>query len=91
MTEETKAPEAEAVAPEAEAAPGLSLNDLVSVSRIIDLAVKRGAFNASEAAQVGAVWNRVAAFLETVAPQKAAGDEAAADEAPAAEAAEGDA
>ena len=90
MTEETKAPEAEAVAPEVEAAPGLSLNDLVSVSRIIDLAVKRGAFNASEAAQVGAVWNRVAAFLETVAPQKAAGDEAT-EEAPAAEAPEGDA
>lgn len=88
MTEETKAPEAEAET--TEAAPGLSLNDLVSVSRIIDLAVKRGAFNASEAAQVGAVWNRVAAFLETVAPQKAAGDEAT-EEAPATEAPEGDA
>lgn len=88
MTEETKAPEAEAET--TEAAPGLSLNDLVSVSRIIDLAVKRGAFNASEAAQVGAVWNRVAAFLETVAPAKAAGDEAT-EEAPATEAPEGDA
>lgn len=88
MTEETKAPEAEAST--AEAAPGLSLNDLVSVSRIIDLAVKRGAFNASEAAQVGAVWNRVAAFLETVAPAKAAGEDEAA-ESPAAEAPEGDA
>jgi hypothetical protein len=86
MTEETKAPEAEAET--TEAAPGLSLNDLVSVSRIIDLAVKRGAFNANEAAQVGAVWNRVAAFLETVAPAKASGEE---EEAPAAEAAEGEA
>ena len=88
MTEETKAPEAEAET--TQAAPGLSLNDLVSVSRIIDLAVKRGAFNANEAAQVGAVWNRVAAFLETVAPAKASGEEAA-EEAPAAEAAEGEA
>ena len=82
MSEETQAPEASADAGENEAqAPSLSVNDLAAVAQIIDLAVQRGAFKAAEAGQVGQVFDKVAAFVQSV--QEAQKDAAPAEEAPA--------
>ena len=82
MSEETQAPEASADAGENEAqVPSLSVNDLAAVAQIIDLAVQRGAFKAAEAGQVGQVFDKVAAFVQSV--QEAQKDAAPAEEAPA--------
>ena len=42
---------------------GLSLNDITACVSIIDIVTKRGAFEGSEMADVGAVRNRLATFL----------------------------
>lgn len=63
------------VTPEAEQkAPELGIADLQNLRTLIDVAVRRGTFNASELSSVGAVFDRVNAFLNAVAPKK---DEAA--------------
>ena len=59
------------------------VNDLSAVAQIIDLAVQRGAFKGAEASQVGQVFDKVAAFVQSV--QEAQKDSAAAEEAPASE------
>ena len=64
MSEETQAPAAEA-------APKVTVNELVNVYAIIDLASKRGAFQASELSAVGSVANKVKAFVDHVQTQKA--------------------
>jgi hypothetical protein len=74
-----------------ETVPGLGMGDLVTISRIIDLASKRGAFSAEESAIVGAVWTRLAAFLRhnmpaEEAPAQAEAPAEAPTEAPATEA-----
>jgi hypothetical protein len=79
MSEETQAPEAQA---EASAPPAVTVNDLANVYAIIDLASKRGAFQASELSAVGSVANKVKAFVDHIQAQAAAAEEAAA-EAPA--------
>jgi hypothetical protein len=63
----------EEVAPPVEN-PGLSLNDITACVSIIDIVTKRGAFEGSEMADVGAVRNRLATFL---AAAKAAREPAA--------------
>ena len=73
MSEETQSTEAST-----EAAPSVTVNDLVNVYSIIDLASKRGAFQASELAAVGTVANKVKAFIDHVQAQAAAAEEAAA-------------
>jgi len=56
--------------------PSVSVNDLVNVYNIIDLASKRGAFQANELAAVGAVANKVKEFVDHVqAAQEAAAKE----------------
>ena len=54
LTEEVTPPTADA---------GLSLNDITACVSIIDIVTKRGAFEGPEMADVGAVRNRLAAFL----------------------------
>ena len=77
MTEENKKPEAPASAEAPAEAPMVTVNDLVNVYNIIDLASKRGAFQAAELSSVGAVANKVKAFVDHVqAQQKAAADAA---------------
>ena len=77
MTEENKQPEAPASAEAPAQAPMVTVNDLVNVYNIIDLASKRGAFQAAELASVGAIANKVKAFVDHVqAQQKAAADAA---------------
>lgn len=58
MSEETQV--------EAPAAPAVTVNDLVNVYAVIDLASKRGAFQAAELSAVGAVANKIKAFIDFV-------------------------
>jgi len=65
----------------------LGVVDLQNAAQVIDVAVTRGAFRAAEAAQVGTVFNRLAAFIQSVQEQQGDGKSAeAVDEAPATEA-----
>ena len=60
------APEAPAPAAPAEAeAPSLGVQDLQNAAQIIDIAMSRGAFRANEAAQVGAVYNKIDTFIKS--------------------------
>ncbi len=47
----------------------LSIGDLKNLSTIIDVASTRGAFKANEMAGVGALYNKLQAFLAKVAPE----------------------
>ena len=75
MTEEKIEPTlTEEVAPPADT--GLSLNDITACVSIIDIVTKRGAFEGPEMADVGAVRNRLAAFLDAAkAAQEPASDQ----------------
>ena len=75
MTEAKQEPTlTEEVAPPADA--GLSLNDITACVSIIDIVTKRGAFEGPEMADVGAVRNRLAAFLDAAkAAQEPASDQ----------------
>ena len=61
-TPETTAAETTA----AEAAPeaSIGLNDLQLLRQIVDLATQRGAFRGAELTQVGAVFDKLAGFLD---------------------------
>jgi|LauGreDrversion4_2_1035121.scaffolds.fasta_scaffold286464_4 hypothetical protein len=45
-------------------APSLSIQDLVAVCKIMQIASQRGAIQVSEMSQVGPVYDRIVAFLE---------------------------
>lgn len=47
----------------------ITITDLDAIRNIINLAAKRGAFEASEMADVGAVFNKLNNFLEAVIAQ----------------------
>lgn len=63
--------------------PTIQLVDLANALRIIDVAAERGAFKGNELSSVGAVRDKIATFLNAVAPQPEEGAEEAAEEAPA--------
>lgn len=44
-------------------APSLTLNDLGALANIINVATKRGAFNANELTNVGSVYDKLNAFI----------------------------
>jgi len=77
MTEENKQSQAPASADAPAEAHMVTVNDLVNVYNIIDLASKRGAFQAAELSSVGAVANKVKAFVDHVQAQQKAAAEAA--------------
>lgn len=64
----------EAISETPESTPGgatpISLNDLSMLAQLVDVAVQRGAFRASEIEEVGALWKRVDAFLKEVAAEQ---------------------
>ena len=64
-------------APAAPADAGLSINDIQGCVTIIDLVTKRGAFEGPELADVGAVRNRLDAFLKAAAAAQAPAEGAA--------------
>jgi len=61
--------------------PQITVQDLDTIRGIIDLAAKRGAFSAGEASSIGAVYDKLTAFLSAVAAQAKAAQDAAAAEA----------
>lgn len=61
--------------------PQLTVADLQLLSRIVDLASRRGAFQASELTQVGNAYNKLAAFLQFVDNSKKEGEEEGTDSA----------
>lgn len=70
MTEEVKKEEAPQQPAAQEAAPDLNINDLAALKSIVDVASQRGAFKAPEMEAVGKVYNKLSAFLESVASKK---------------------
>jgi hypothetical protein len=55
----------------AQPAPELTITDLINVRSVVDVAVRRGAFGASEISAVGATFDKLNTFLNAVAPAKA--------------------
>ena len=63
---------------EQQAAPSLTLQDLVLVAQIIQLTSTRGTFRAEEMEQVGGLYNKLIAFLQStgaLAPAAASTEE----------------
>ena len=76
---ESDAPEMEV--PE-QADTSISLQDLQVLANIVDLATQRGAFRGNELSQVGAVFDKLSAFLSQVAAAQAEQAEGEEGEAP---------
>lgn len=51
--------------------PDLNISDLMSVKNIIEVAVSRGAFKATELEAVGKSFNKLSAFLDAVSKKEA--------------------
>jgi hypothetical protein len=66
MTEETKV-EQPAEAAATQESNDLTINDLNAMRTIIDIASSRGAFKPNEMVAVGQTYNKLSAFLDTVA------------------------
>jgi len=72
MTEQVETPQEEqqqTTAPEKDSSNDLNIQDLSAMKSIIDVASTRGAFKPSEMLMVGTVYNKLSAFLDTVAKQ----------------------
>lgn len=75
MSEETQTP----------SAPEVNIGDFSAILQIIDVASTRGAFKGQELSSVGAIRDRVAAFVDFYTPkeekdgEETVGDEAATD------------
>lgn len=86
-TNTTMAPAAETPAPTTSVEPvQLTIADLQLLGRIVDLASRRGAFQAGELSQVGDAFNKLAGFLayvESTQPKEEAPATAAPTETPA--------
>lgn len=70
-------PPVQSVSPEASQPQevNLHLNDIQQLLQVVEIAVQRGVFQASELSQIGAVYDKVAGFIKMVAnanqPQQA--------------------
>jgi hypothetical protein len=71
MTKNT-ATEQEQTAQEQIVPESISLNDLQVLLQIVDLASSRGAFRGAELTQVGAIFDKLNAFLSFIAEQQRA-------------------
>jgi hypothetical protein len=60
--------------------PELSVNDLLQVRAVVELAVRRGSFQANELSTVGAIYDRLNTFLNAVAPPAPKAEEPAAND-----------
>ena len=65
--ENTMQPQSE-VAEQAAASPELTINDLINIRSVIEVAVRRGTFGAAVVSAVGATFDRLNVFLNAVAP-----------------------
>ena len=69
MSEENNESVAEGAAQaEAANAVGLNIGDLAGLRQIINVAAQRGAFRAEEMEVIGRVYNKLNAFLNSLAP-----------------------
>lgn len=66
--EQAQMPEQAVEAPQAQP-PQLTITDLQNLRSIVDMAVRRGAFAATEISAVGATYDKINVFLNAVAPQ----------------------
>ena len=62
-------PVAEEQDPEQDGAQ-LTIADLQAIAQVIDMAVRRGAFGAAEARDVGIIFDKLAGFLQVISDQK---------------------
>jgi translation initiation factor IF-2 len=62
--------------------PSLTLNDLAVLRNVIEVAISRGTFKADEITVVGQTYDKLKAWLDSVAAQQAA-EQPAAEEVPA--------
>ena len=69
MTEDTNTQETETQT------TGLSINDLITLRRIVEIASERGAFRAPELTAVGQVYDRMNTWLQSVLPAEEESDE----------------
>jgi hypothetical protein len=67
-TEQVTAETSAATEQAAQSQPQLTIVDLQNLRAIIDTAVRRGTFGATEISAVGAAFDRLNAFLAAVAP-----------------------
>jgi hypothetical protein len=58
----------------------ITIADIDTIKNIIDLACTRGAFRGAEVSQVGAVYDKLSAFLQAVIAQAKEQQEAQADQ-----------
>lgn len=49
--------------------PELGISDLLNVRTLLDVSIKRGTFAPNELSSVGAVYDKLNTFLNSVAPQ----------------------
>lgn len=56
-------------------APQITIVDLQNLLQVIDVAAGRGAFRGDELTSVGSVRDKLATFLEAVAPKEEASEE----------------
>ena len=76
MSEQTQETTQDSNVPES-----ISLQDLQVLLQIVDLASSRGAFRGAELTQVGAIFDKLNAFLSFIAEQQKTRDEEAAKQA----------
>ena len=69
VAEDTVSPE---TATQPTPAPQLTVQDLVTLRSCIELGTQRGAWRANELTAVGAVYEKLSAFLQTLLPPKEA-------------------
>jgi len=81
MSEQTTQITTEEKQPTAPSGDSISLNDLSVLLTLVDLSAERGTFKGSELSQVGAVRDKLAAFLSSVAEAQAAAQQVAEQEA----------
>ena len=60
-----------------QAGPELTIVDLQNIKAVIDVSARRGAFSAGEMEAVGATYNKLAKFLDAVAPPQQPADASA--------------
>lgn len=58
-----------------EETPQITIVDLQNILQVIDVAASRGAFRGNELTSVGSVRDKLAAFLEAVAPKEETAEE----------------
>jgi hypothetical protein len=66
MTDQVSTESVDSSPAAAENAPSLTLQDLVLVAQIIQVTTQRGAYRAEELQNVGSLYNKLIAFLESV-------------------------